>query len=635
MSNIKEYTINFKFKIPEFNVSTWHDEIAYNFKAIDSLIANFVSTLQYKGNWKKITEYVVGDSVFIDDVNSNNYGKLFRITVDHTTTNDDFDTFLSQHSDYYEQYGVQAAYDAAQLANNWAAKTDGIVTYNEQELDYSSKAYAVGGTGTETNNAKYYKEQAAIYATNSQNSAEASEISRTNARSAAETAISARIDAIGAKNDAETAATNASTSATNAATSATIAQTSAQDAANSANTIRPLLGFVTLFDHKWSDHALNNDSWVRSDTFSWQSGSVYSEAYQHLVADMVDAIEETEPLYSVGGYCWGTSSANVYTNSENPSINDSVYGYGTGSARKYCGYITAKSDSSITFYDTISNLSTTFSRYSSFDEVITYYKSTDGHKICLATQENNVNTIFTNTGIAWYYILDESNTRFKLPRTKFGFVGYRDTVGKYVPESLPNIKGKFTNENTATAEGCFYKTDGDRQPGRNGNDSYNDWFYFDASRSSSTYQDNAPVQQRATQMYLYFYVGQFSQSATEQTAGLNSELFNGKVDRDLSNMNPTAAIKQTIMGWSMPNRSAGIYFNTFPYTCSVKGQVYVAFDQYDNEQNHVYVNGVEVGFVSGSYGHQSSTNFDVDAGDVITCQRPTKTSGTLYPLKGN
>jgi hypothetical protein len=31
-------------------------------------------------------------------------------------------------------------------------------------------------------------------------------------------------------------------------------------------------------------------------------------------------------------------------------------------------------------------------------------------------------------------------------------------------------------------------------------------------------------------MYLYFYVGNFEQSAIEQTAGLNAELFNGKAD---------------------------------------------------------------------------------------------------------
>lgn len=54
-------------------------------------------------------------------------------------------------------------------------------------------------------------------------------------------------------------------------------------------------------------------------------------------------------------------------------------------------------------------------------------------------------------------------------------------------EGLPNITGKFTNENNAQADGCFYKTSEDRQIGRNGQDNYNDWFYFDASRSSAIY----------------------------------------------------------------------------------------------------------------------------------------------------
>ena len=45
-------------------------------------------------------------------------------------------------------------------ASQWATKTDGLVS----ATDYSAKAYAVGGTGTTTNNAKYYAEQAAISA---------------------------------------------------------------------------------------------------------------------------------------------------------------------------------------------------------------------------------------------------------------------------------------------------------------------------------------------------------------------------------------------------------------------------------------------------------------------------------------
>lgn len=186
---------------------------------------------------------------------------------------------------------------------------------------------------------------------------------------------------------------------------------------------------------------------------------------------------------------------------------------------------------------------------------ITYVLSDDGHKI--TTDETNVANIYNESGVAWYYILDTVNQRFKLPRTKFGFIGLRDTVGKYVPESLPNIKGSFdlapgaTLRYDATVNGAFEKTtagtyspDFIQQSGFNG-------LNFNASRSSSTYQNNAPVQQRATQMYLYFYVGQYSQSAIEQTAGLNASLFNGKVDLDGGNVITSAGQNlRNISKWS-------------------------------------------------------------------------------------
>lgn len=48
------------------------------------------------------------------------------------------------------------AANSATSAQEWAIKTDGQV----DATDYSAKAWAIGGTGTETNNAKYYAEQA-------------------------------------------------------------------------------------------------------------------------------------------------------------------------------------------------------------------------------------------------------------------------------------------------------------------------------------------------------------------------------------------------------------------------------------------------------------------------------------------
>ena len=89
--------------------------------------------------------------------------------------------------------------------------------------------------------------------------------------------------------------------------------------------------------------------------------------------------------------------------------------------------------------------------------IITYYLANDGHKICLADQVEYLNAIYDSTGVAWYYILDTENQRFKLPRT------------------------------------------------------------------NSVYGNSTVVQPQATEMYLYFYVGNFNESAITNAANLNIE----------------------------------------------------------------------------------------------------------------
>ena len=219
----------------------------------------------------------------------------------------------------------------------------------------------------------------------------------------------------------------------------------------------------------WTDHLLNRMDMLRSDTFSWQSGATYSSVYNELLSE--------------------------YNNSASTTKTDTI------------GSVT-----------------------------ITYKLTPKGYKICAADQVTSLTTLYNNTGIAWYYVLDTANKQFKLPRTKWGFKGLRDNVGNTIAESLPNITGypKIRPDITsAPPTGAFYKLTENESLGAYASTSTaQPALAFDASRSSSTYKDNAPVQEQATQMYLYFYVGEFTQTAIEQTAGLNAELFNGKADVD-------------------------------------------------------------------------------------------------------
>lgn len=228
---------------------------------------------------------------------------------------------------------------------------------------------------------------------------------------------------------------------------------------------------MSIFDFKWTDHLLSSPSWIRADTFSWQNGITYELAYQHLVEDINGKSLTSETI--------GTTT-------------------------------------------------------------IQYYLADDGHKICPETEEANVGQIFLDTGVAWYYILDETNTRFKLPRTEHGVVGVRGNVGDYIEPGLPNITGTIEHvlgDRTGISSANAFS--GSASIGTNGNNrSWNDgviWFprtkvTFDASNSNSIYGSSTTVQSPATQMYLYFYVGEFTQTATYNTAGLNSELFNSKAD---------------------------------------------------------------------------------------------------------
>ena len=222
-----------------------------------------------------------------------------------------------------------------------------------------------------------------------------------------------------------------------------------------------------LFDFKWADHILDDISWVRADTFSWQNGSFYTALYNHLANDIQ-----------------GKTSADLIT-------------------------------------ETIGGVT------------IAYYLAADGHKIVEPDQEVAVVSIYNTVGVAWYYIVDVENARFKLPRTKFGFTGMRNGVGKYVAPGAPNITAVFgTDGQYSKASGAVsVTTNGRNAHGWNGSGQTQFDFTFDASRSSSIYGNSTTVQPPATQMYLYFYAGNYTPSAVAQTAGLNTELFNNKVDK--------------------------------------------------------------------------------------------------------
>lgn len=400
---------------------------------------------------------------------------------------------------------------------------------------------------------------------------------------------------------------------------------------------------IPLFTPLWQDHIVNDISWLRADTFSWQSGDVYTSAYQHLVDDLGE--KETIVTY----YSWYYGDSDVYTLSETPSAGDNYYTY-IGEAAT--GTIESVGANTITINGTTWQRDSqdtpvgeiTYDATQKTETIagttITYYQATDGHKIVLANQESNVSNIYTATGVAWYYILDTTNTQFKLPRSKWGFVGYRTGLGNFVGESLPNITGSIPIVDRAiggAGTGAFYSASISNRwaswqtAGSGGALDYT----LDASRSSSAYQNNAPVQQRATEMYLYFYIGQFTQTAIQQTAGITSEALNSKVDpSDVTNLcmpdyaNYAEGGLVSAGTWiQVPKDSQVLVWGTDPYT--------------ENYWTYVSPNSGQTTYPVGyryddtnSNTHGTSFPFLVPKNWYFTCNVEQGFHYRIYPLKG-
>lgn len=192
-----------------------------------------------------------------------------------------------------------------------------------------------------------------------------------------------------------------------------------------------------------------------------------------------------------------------------------------------------------------------------------------------ACSEDEYNSDISNYGQCGKFVV--SNDYIRIP-TITRFIGATVTlseIGKTYKESLLNIKGEFRGTNAWNgggpviqtgalySKGDLSKVNGSQQAGHN---TY--YLNFDASRSSSTYQDGAKVQPDHTKYPYYMVISTKGQTA-EVGIDINQvyEDMNLKANSDLSNVASIASsFKEQSVGWGMPDYSAGV-------TCT-KGNLY-------------------------------------------------------------
>lgn len=313
----------------------------------------------------------------------------------------------------------------------------------------------------------------------------------------------------------------------------------------------------TLLDFKWADHLLDDMSWLRADTFSWQSGDVYVAAYNHLVADFEGTTAETETIGNI-----------------------EITYYRAEDKHKIC--LPDQEDKVLALYN-----ATGVAWYYILDTANKQFKLP-------RSKHNKYADTLGVVGNGMTLGLTDGTNKAGLFHETFQSDHLADNIGLYgknVGEA--GISGGHLSSNVALG------------------------VTTDPEKSGIVAQQ---VQDTDQYKYLYFYVGNFERDAVEQTAGITTETLNGKADVDLSNMNASQSAKETIIGWGMPDYSAEVSqtWNT-EYTATEDRNVMVTSGDYYGTKTYFVINGIEytIGYMSSNAGTcTNTTNFLIKKGTV-------------------
>lgn len=150
--------------------------------------------------------------------------------------------------------------------------------------------------------------------------------------------------------------------------------------------------------------------------------------------------------------------------------------------------------------------------------VTTGLRNSSGHIFYDISKKDLIDSIYTSTGMAWYYGVDEENERIFLPRNiKYMKFGTPENVGQVQEAGVPNITGRVRWTNASAGgngsqmsewSGAFYvETSTSACAGGNNWYTTNTVQKLDASRSSAVYRDTDTVDVDSINLLCYMVVG--------------------------------------------------------------------------------------------------------------------------------
>ena len=367
--------------------------------------------------------------------------------------------------------------------------------------------------------------------------------------------------------------------------------------------------FPLFFDHRFTFDP-QDIRWVNSEYYSWLDGEVYRGGYNKLLSQ-----------YQPTG-TFKATSLNYTCVFSDLSIVETNVPVATGTHADLQAWATTAgySTTGTTIEELVVHKSLTSSSETIASTTISFYRCYDKKKIVLTDQIAAVEAIYAATGVAEYFILDIANKRFKLPRNKWGYYGTGSgDLGDYISESLPNIKGVFDTDDRRThikrASGPFYTSTAPSNlfaamSTAGGN---TEGVGFDASRASSTYQDNAPVQPRGAKGDLYFYLGS---ADLDEIVSISFDVLNSKANVELNNLTDAGKTNIVNLLAVSSNRTA----IDFPYTVQKAGMITCNVYTQSNIATEITVNGVQRFYGNIAGVRDGVFSIYVFPGDVVTGQ---------------
>lgn len=250
-----------------------------------------------------------------------------------------------------------------------------------------------------------------------------------------------------------------------------------------------------------------------------------------------------------------------------------------------------------------------------------------------------------------YYSYGDGSTTFRTPKYDQSFLKVLAVIGdtgQMQEAGLPNINGTADMQGSTitSGDGNFGYTTGVfnvtarglHGSGNSASNTYINSIDFDASRSSPVYGNSDTV----TPQNFGIIVGVYAVGAVSAPIGETdaANLLNGLSTLEIEKL--SRGDKAEIVGWGMPDYSAGIDFarpvEATPYTAPCAGW-YVTSFQHLNGEDQLVINGVDSAFAMSS----PTSNRDrctivvpLCKGDVIYWKLTggTCTTSMFYPLKG-